>query len=102
MRNKAGSTGLGTCCCAVLCLVAQSLLTLWDPVDCSPPASSVLGILQTRILDCVVYSFSRGSSQPRNQTGVSSIAGRVFGTHCNVDSPALLAELPGKSLAHVM
>ena len=42
--------------------VAQSCLTLCDPVDCSPPGSSVHGILQARILEWVVISFSRGSS----------------------------------------
>ena len=47
-------------------LVAQSCLTLCDPVDCSPPGSSVHGILQARILGWVAISFSRGSSQPRD------------------------------------
>ena len=36
------------------------------PVDCSPPGSSVHGILQARILEWVASSFSRGSSRPRN------------------------------------
>ena len=49
--------------------VAQSCPTLHDPVDCSPPGSSVHGILQARILEWVAISFSRGSSQPRDQTG---------------------------------
>ena len=40
--------------------VAQSCLTLWDPIDCSPPSSSVHGIFQTRILEWVVIPFSRG------------------------------------------
>ena len=48
------------------------------PMDCSPPGSSVHGILQARILEWVAISFSRGSSQPRNQTQVSCIAGRCF------------------------
>ena len=39
--------------CAVLCSVAQSCLTLFDPMDCSPPGSSVHGILQARILEWV-------------------------------------------------
>ena len=43
-----------------------------DPMDCSPPGSSVDGISQTRILGWVSISFSRRSSQPRNQTHVSS------------------------------
>ena len=47
-------------------------------MDCSPPGSSIHGILQARILEWVAFPFSRGSSQPRNQTGVSCIAGRFF------------------------
>ena len=58
--------------------VAQSCPTLCDPVDCSPPGSSVHGILQARILEWVAISFSRGSSWPRDQTQVSRIAGRHF------------------------
>ena len=42
--------------------VSQSCLTLCDPVDCSPPGSSVHGILRARILEGVAVSFSRGSS----------------------------------------
>ena len=100
-------------CCAVLCFVAQSCPTLCDPTDCSPPGSSVHGILQARtlewvatpssrgicpiqelnrgllhcrqilyclshqgsprLLEWVADPFSRGSSQPRNQKGVSCI-----------------------------
>ena len=51
-----------TATCQVLVKVAQSCLTLWDPVDRSPPGSSVHGILQARILEWVAISFSRGSS----------------------------------------
>ena len=40
----------------------QSCLTLCDPMDCSPPGSSVHGILQARILEWVAMPFSRGSS----------------------------------------
>ena len=50
-----------------MCSVAKSCLTLCDPMDCSPPDSSVHGILQARILEWVAVSFSRGYSQPRNQ-----------------------------------
>ena len=57
--------------------VAQSCLTL-RPVDCRPPSSSVHGILQARILEWVAISFSRWSSQPRDRTQVSHIAGRCF------------------------
>ena len=58
--------------------VAQSCQTFCVPVDCSPPGSSVHGILQARILEWVAISFSRGSSQPRDRTWVSCIAGRCF------------------------
>ena len=53
-------------------------LTLWDPMDHSPPGSSVHGILWARILEWVAISFSRGFSQPRDQPRVSCIAGRFF------------------------
>ena len=59
-------------------LVAQSCPTLCDPTDCSPPGSSVRGILQARILEWVAMSFSRGSSRPRDQIWVSHIADRFF------------------------
>ena len=58
--------------------IVQSCLTLCNPVDGSPPSSSIHGILQARILEWVAIPFSRGSSWPRNQTGVSCIAGRFF------------------------
>ena len=61
-----------------LCLVSQSCLTLCDPTVCSPLGSSVHGILQSRILEWVAIHFSRGSSQPREWTQVSLIAGRFF------------------------
>ena len=57
---------------------AQPCPTLCDPVDYSPLGSPVHGILQGRILEWVAISFSRGSSQPRDQTQVSRIAGRCF------------------------
>ena len=46
------------------CLVAQSFLTLCDPMDCSPPGSSVHGILQARVQEWVAILFSRVSSWP--------------------------------------
>ena len=63
----------------MLCLVAQSCLTLCDPMDCSPPGSSVRGIFQASILEWVAISFSRGSSSLRDLTQVSCI-GVVFKT----------------------
>ena len=58
--------------------VAQSCPTLCDPRDCSLLGSSVHVIFQTRILEWVAISFSRVSSQPRDQTRVSCIVGRHF------------------------
>ena len=58
--------------------VAQSCLTLFDPMDRSSPGSSVHGIFQARVLEWVAISFSRGSSQPRDWTWVSFTAGRRF------------------------
>ena len=65
-------------CVCVCVLVAQSCPTLCSPMDCSPPGSSVHGILQVRILEWVAIPFSRGSSQPRDRTWVSCIAGGFF------------------------
>ena len=53
--------------------VAQSCLTLCNSVDCSLPGSSVHGVLQARLLEWVALSYSRGSSQPKDQSWVSCI-----------------------------
>ena len=58
--------------------VTQLCPTLCDPMDCSPPGSSIHGIFQARILEWVAISFSRRSSQPRDWTLVSLIIGRRF------------------------
>ena len=58
--------------------VAQSCPTLCNPMGCSLPGSSVHGIFQARVLAWVAISFFRGSSQPRDRTWVSCIAGRCF------------------------
>ena len=52
----------------------QSCPILCDPMDCSPPGSSVPESLQGRILDWVAMPSSRGSSQPRDQVGVSRVS----------------------------
>ena len=76
------------CCVSLYCttewiscvcvLVAQSCLSLCNHVDYNLPSSSVHGIFQVRILEWVAISFSRECSQPKDQTQVSSIAGRFF------------------------
>ena len=58
--------------------VTQWCITLWDPMNCSPPGSSLHGILQARIPEWISIPFSRWSSWPRDQTQVSHIAGRFF------------------------
>ena len=71
---------LQNCCC---CLVCKLWPTLCDTMDCSPPGASVHGIFQTRILEGVVVSFFRGSSQSRDRSSiscVSCIAGGFFTT----------------------
>ena len=60
--------------------VVQLCLTLCDPMDDTVP-----GIFQARILEWVTVPFSRVSSQPRNQTQVSHIAGRFFNSKAEVD-----------------
>ena len=58
----------------------QSYSTLCDPIDWSPPGSSVYGTLQAKLLEWVVMPFSRGSSRLRVQTRGSCLAGRFFTT----------------------
>ena len=65
--------GLATSTCVLRANSLQSCLTLCNPMDCSPPGSSVLGIFQARILEWVVTS-SRGISQSRDGTHASCIS----------------------------
>ena len=70
-------------CACVHAKSLQSYLTLCDPMNYSPPGSSVHGILQARRLEWVAMPSSRGSFQPRDWTHVSCsswIAGRFFTT----------------------
>ena len=61
-----------------MCVVTQLCPILCDPVYCSPPGTSVHGILQARILEWVAISFFRGSSWPKDRTWVSRTTGRCF------------------------
>ena len=78
------NTGVG--CLFLLCRHAKSLQscpTLWDPMECSTPGSSVHEILQTRTLQWVAISFSRVSSLPKDRTCASEVSctgGRFFTT----------------------
>ena len=77
-------------------LVGKSCLTLCDPVDGSLPGSSVHGSFQARVLEWGAFSFSRGSSQPRDQTHISCTGRQVlfhwatWEAHSSVDP----AEMP--------
>ena len=78
LKQMTGGNVVNTgCCCFISCSVVSNS---WDPMDGSLPGFSVRGILQVRILEWVAISFSRGSSQLRDQTWVSRIAGRFFTT----------------------
>ena len=71
--------------------VAQSSLTACNPMDYSPPGSSVHGIVQAGIPQWVAMPSSRGSSRLREETEVSCVAGRL-----------LTAAAPGKPRAAVI
>ena len=73
LSGRSGSSQERICnyCCLPESSVATSCLTLCDPVDCSPPGSSVQGILPARTVERVATSFSRASSRPRDGTHVS-------------------------------
>ena len=76
----------GDCCC----LVSRVWLFV-TPVDCSPPGSSVYRISQAKILERVAISFSRGSSQLRDQTGSPTL-----------EADALTSEPPGKTAGNLL
>ena len=78
-RNQVNTAIFSRIKTATVCvLLAQSCLTLCNPMDCSSPGSFVHGILQARTLEWVAIPYSRGSSWPRDWTQVSRSAGRFF------------------------
>ena len=80
-------------CWPVKELVTQVCLALCDHIDCSPPVSSVHGILQVRILEWVATPFSRRPSWPRDWTSVSHNAGRFFTISARTSSKSSILEL---------
>ena len=71
----------GTLWCVCVCVLSH--VRLCDPMDCSPPGSSVHGVFQERILEWVAIFFSRGSSWPRiepESLALPALAGRCFTT----------------------
>ena len=77
-------------CC---CLVTKSCLTLYDPMPCSLPGSSVREIFQARILEWVAISSSRGSFWCRGQSQVSCIACKFFTAEL-LGKPRILLPFP--------
>ena len=67
---------LCVCVCVCVCVhsVDQSYLTLWHPVDCRPPGSTVHEISQARMLERVAISSPRGSSRLRDRTCVPCLS----------------------------
>ena len=73
-----------------VCSVPRSCPTLWNPMDCCLPGSSVHGILQARILEWAAISCSRGTSWPRDGTPCVSCTGRWILYHWHRGSPPLI------------
>ena len=63
-RRRLWAASLVVCVCVCACSVAKLCPTLSDPMDCTLPGSSVHGIFQERILECVAITSSRRSSWP--------------------------------------
>ena len=64
-----------------------SRVRLCDPVDCNPPDSSVHGVLQARTLEWIAISFSRGSSQGRDQTHIACVSPALAGRFLTTEPP---------------
>ena len=80
------------CMCLYLHVCVQSCLNLCDPMDHSPPDSSVLGILQARILEWGAMPFSRESPDPRIKPASlmsPALVGRFFTTGATWEAPPL-------------
>ena len=81
-------------------VVTQSCPTLCDPMDCSPPGSSVHGILQARILEWVAISSFRGCSRPRDRTWAFRITGRCFTLWATKEAPYIFLNMDRKKNGH--
>ena len=81
------------------CLVTKSCPILYDCIDCSPPGSSVHGISQARVLECVAISSSRGSSQPKDWTSVSCIGRHILYHQATREDPCLILKMLQNPLA---
>ena len=78
-------------------LVTESCLILCDSMGCSPPGSSVHGILQARVLECIAIPISSGSPQPRNPIQVSYVVGRFLTTWSTMEAHGLKSKTQNSS-----
>ena len=88
-----------------VCSVTQLCPTLCNPMDCSPPDSSVHEIFQARVLEWVAISCSRGSSWPRDQTnvyGVSFIVRCIFYPCSTWEAPGCCASKQEHNLKFIV
>ena len=69
------------------CHILSRVQHFGNPMGYSPPAFSVHGISQARVLEWVAISYSRGFSPPRDQTRVSYIAGGFFTVSATKEAP---------------
>ena len=76
--------------------ICSAMSNSCDPMDCSPPGSSVPGILEARILEWVAISFSRGSSDSGIEPRSPALAGRFFTT-----SSTLKAQQEFSTFVHI-
>ena len=83
--------------CHYCCLVAKLCLTLCDPMDCSPPVSSVHGIPQARILGWVAMPSSRVSFQPRDWTHFSCIGRQILYHWATRETACVIREMQIKT-----
>ena len=72
-----------TCCC---CLVSKSCLTLYNPMDCSPPGSSAHRIFQARIMEWAVIFFCRDIPNPGTEP-VSPVSTVLISGFFNTEPP---------------
>ena len=81
--------------CPYVYVHAQLLSRVWlcDPMNCSPPGSSVHGILQARVLEWVALPPSRGSSQPRGMEPASAVSPALAGRFFTTEPPGILVSL---------
>ena len=89
--------------CCLRAKSLQSCLTICDPMACSPPGSSIHGILQARVLDWVASSYSRGHSWPKDWTHISCVSciGRWILYYCDIWEAQVTNSIKTLKMVHV-